>query len=49
MIYVDGSETGQTVPLWPVIQPQRKADFIIAFDASGDGTYGWVNGTNLLC
>ena len=45
---VDGSEAGQTIPLWPVIQPQRNVDFIIAFDGSGDETYGWQNGTNLV-
>ena len=44
---VDGSETGETIPLRPLIQPARKVDFIVAFDASTDGAYEWVNGTNL--
>ena len=25
--------------------PERRVDFIIAFDASGDGENNWVNGT----
>ena len=47
LLLVDGSETGQTIPLWPVIQPERGVDFIVALDASGDGQNNWVNGTNL--
>ncbi|KAI9833172.1 MAG: hypothetical protein M1819_003795 [Sarea resinae] len=45
---VDGSESGQTIPFWPLLQPARKVDFIIAFDGSQDGTDGWNNGTNLI-
>jgi lysophospholipase len=45
---VDGSESGQTIPLWPVIQPERNVDFIIAFDASGETPFGWQNGTNMI-
>jgi lysophospholipase len=45
---VDGSESGQTVPIWPLIQPARDVDLIIAFDASGETPYGWQNGTNII-
>ncbi|RAK95077.1 lysophospholipase [Aspergillus ibericus CBS 121593] len=45
---VDGSETGQTIPLWGQIQPARNVDFIIAWDDSQDADpYDWNNGTNL--
>ena len=45
---VDGSESGQTIPLWGQIQPARHADFIIAFDSTSDAwPYAWNNGTNL--
>lgn len=47
-VQVDGSETGQTIPFWPLIHPERKVDLIIAFDATGDGDNNWVNGTNIL-
>lgn len=48
MAQVDGSETGETIPLRPLIQKQRKVDFIIAYDSGGDGDNNWVNGTVLL-
>lgn len=42
----DGSETGETIPLRPLIIPQRQVDFIIAYDASGENLgNSWVNGT----
>lgn len=47
LLMVDGSETGETIPLRPLIQPQRALDFIIAYDSTGDDpAHGWVNGTN---
>jgi lysophospholipase len=45
---VDGSESGQTIPLWPLIQPGRAVDFIIVFDGSTETPLGWQNGTNLI-
>jgi lysophospholipase len=45
---VDGSESGQTIPFWPLLQPSREVDFIIAFDGSGETPYGWQNGTNMI-
>lgn len=48
LLIVDGSETGETIPIRPLIVPQRNVDFIIAFDATSDGDNSWVNGTNLL-
>ena len=45
---VDGSEAGQTIPLWSLIQPARHLDFIFAWDDSADARpNGWNNGTNL--
>ena len=46
---VDGSESGQTIPLWPLLQPARGLDLIIAWTASGE-TYpnNWQNGTDLI-
>jgi lysophospholipase len=45
---VDGSESGQTVPLFPVLQSARDVDFIIAWDASAETPYAWQNGTNII-
>ena len=45
---VDGSESGQTITLWPIIQPARDVDFIIAWDASGETSFGWQNRTNII-
>ncbi|KZO93396.1 FabD/lysophospholipase-like protein [Calocera viscosa TUFC12733] len=45
---VDGSEAGQTIPLAGIMQPARKPDLIIAYDASQETAYGWQNGTNLI-
>lgn len=45
---VDGSESGQTIPLWGQIQPPRGLDLVIAWDSSQDGhPYNWNNGTSL--
>jgi lysophospholipase len=45
---VDGSEGGQTIPLWGQIQPARAVNFIIAWEDNNDAPpYGWSNGTNL--
>lgn len=46
--FVDGSEGGQTIPLWGLIQPSRNASFIVAWEDSNDAhPYEWMNGTNL--
>jgi lysophospholipase len=46
--FVDGSESGQTIPLWGQIQPVRNLSFIIAWDDTNDAApFGWNNGTNL--
>ncbi|KAF4625054.1 hypothetical protein G7Y89_g13113 [Cudoniella acicularis] len=45
---VDGSESGQAIPLWGLIQPARGLEFIIAWDDNEDAApYQWNNGTNL--
>lgn len=49
LFLVDGSEVLQEIPLWPIIQPARRLDFIIANDAGGtELSNGWMNGTSLL-
>ena len=45
---VDGSESGQSIPLWGLIQPDRDVDFIIVWEDVEDASpYNWNNGTNL--
>ena len=45
---VDGSEAGQGIPLWSLIQPARHLDLIFAWDDGADARpNGWNNGTNL--
>ncbi|KAK8209794.1 lysophospholipase [Phyllosticta capitalensis] len=45
---VDGAESGQNIPLWPLIQPARGIDVIFANDLSADTDYNWPNGTEIL-
>lgn len=45
---LDGSQAGQAIPLWSLIQPARRLDFIFAWDDDADvRPNGWNNGTNL--
>lgn len=45
-LQVDGSEAGETIPLRPLIIPERKVDFIVAYDSSGEYLINdFVNGT----
>ncbi len=46
--FVDGGETNQNIPLWPLIQPVRKVDLIFANDNSADTTTNFPNGTELM-
>jgi lysophospholipase len=49
LLLVDGSEVLQEIPLWPIIQPVRHVDFVIANDAGGtDLSNGWMNGSSLI-
>ncbi|RMJ17343.1 hypothetical protein CDV36_003018 [Fusarium kuroshium] len=49
LLLLDGSLTGETNPLRPLIIPDRRLDLIIVYEASGDSiANGWVNGTNLI-
>ena len=49
LFLVDGSEVLQEIPIWPIIQPARRPDFIIANDAGGtELSNGWMNGTSLI-
>ena len=37
---------GETLPLRPLIIPERKVDFMVVYDSSGeDPVNQWVNGT----
>ncbi|KAJ6013739.1 hypothetical protein N7540_008330 [Penicillium herquei] len=46
--FADTSEAGQSVPFWPLIQPERDVDFIMAWDDDADDEpYLWTNGTNI--
>lgn len=44
---VDGGEDGQNIPLYPLIQPERKVDVIFAYDNSMDTNYSWPDGYSL--
>ncbi|KAJ3528097.1 hypothetical protein NM208_g10373 [Fusarium decemcellulare] len=48
LLLVDGSLTGESNPIRPLIIPDRKVDFIIVYEASSDAANSWVNGTNLI-
>ncbi|KAF8209515.1 acyl transferase/acyl hydrolase/lysophospholipase, partial [Mycena galopus ATCC 62051] len=49
LVLVDAGESGQETPIWPLIQPVRKMDFLLVSDSSGvELSSGWMNGTNLI-
>ncbi|KAF7369653.1 Lysophospholipase [Mycena venus] len=49
LVLVDAGESGQESPIWPLIQPVRKMDFLLVSDSSGvELSSGWMNGTNLI-
>ncbi|KAI9897651.1 hypothetical protein N3K66_007507 [Trichothecium roseum] len=48
LLLADGSLAGEQNPIRPLIAPGRNVDFIIAFEASGDAQYNWVNGSSLI-
>jgi lysophospholipase len=46
--FVDSSESNQSIPLWPLIQPARNTTFILAYEDGPDSLpYGWIIGANL--
>ncbi|KAJ7909950.1 FabD/lysophospholipase-like protein [Mycena leptocephala] len=51
---VDAGESGQENPIWPLIQPVRKMDFLLVSSAPTSSFVadclksGWMNGTNLI-
>lgn len=48
LTFVDGAESGQALPLWPLIQPARGVNLLMAWDNDEDALpYSWNNGTNL--
>lgn len=48
VMLVDGTETGNLNPIWPVVQKARLADFIIISDNGGtELSSGWMNGSSL--
>ncbi|EGV66479.1 lysophospholipase [Yamadazyma tenuis] len=48
MNLVDGGEDDQNIPLYPLVQPKRGVDVILAFDSSSDTPTGWPNGSALI-
>lgn len=45
---VDSAEDGTALPLWPLIQPERNASFLVAWDDDPDAfPNNWLNGTNM--
>ncbi|WVQ86248.1 hypothetical protein IAT38_008416 [Cryptococcus sp. DSM 104549] len=44
---VDAGETGQNLPLEPLLTPERRLDAIIAFDASANTPLNWPNGSSV--
>lgn len=44
----DGGEDLQNIPLYPLLQPERKVDVIFAYDNSADTDQTWPNGTSLV-
>ena len=44
---VSGAQGGENIPLWPLIQPERKVDVVIANDNSQDTRDFFPNGTSL--
>lgn len=45
---VDGGEDLQNIPLYPLLQPERKLDVIFAYDNSADTDESWPNGTSMV-
>lgn len=45
---VDGGLDNQNVPLYPLLQRERKVDAIFAFDNSADTNQNWPNGSSLV-
>lgn len=45
---VDGGEDNENVPLWPLLQPERAVDVILAIDGSADTYFSWPNGSSLV-
>ena len=44
---VDGSEGGQNIPIWPLIQEARQVDVLIVSDNSADTSDNFPNGTEI--
>ncbi|WBW71098.1 phospholipase Plb2 [Schizosaccharomyces osmophilus] len=44
----DGGADKQNIPVWPLLQPERRVDVVLALDASGDTDNNWPNGTSLV-
>jgi len=47
LYFVDGAAGGENVPLWPIIQPERRLDAIIVNNNSADTRDGYPDGTSL--
>ncbi|EIN07115.1 hypothetical protein PUNSTDRAFT_144669 [Punctularia strigosozonata HHB-11173 SS5] len=45
---VDGGEALDNIPLWPLLNPDRQVDFVMAYDSSADTDYSYPNGTAMI-
>ncbi|KAL7270149.1 Lysophospholipase 1 [Rhizina undulata] len=45
---VDGGTDKENIPLWPLLQPSRSLDFILAVDSTSDNKLHWPNGSSLV-
>ncbi|KAF8314067.1 hypothetical protein DL93DRAFT_2080559 [Clavulina sp. PMI_390] len=45
---VDGGEDSETLPLWPLIHPERNVDVILGLDAPANTAYGWPDGSSIV-
>ncbi|KAF8314068.1 hypothetical protein DL93DRAFT_2080560 [Clavulina sp. PMI_390] len=45
---VDGGEDKETLPLWPLIHPERNVDVILGIDANSNTDFGWPDGSSIV-
>ncbi|KAF8467693.1 lysophospholipase [Kalaharituber pfeilii] len=48
LFLADGGLDNQNIPFWPLLQPSRHVDFILAVDSSADTHQHWPNGSSLV-
>ncbi|KIY51596.1 lysophospholipase [Fistulina hepatica ATCC 64428] len=48
LMFVDGGENGEVIPLQPLLVRARDVDVILAIDATADTDYYWTEGSSLI-